>query len=901
MKKIIELYKLDWQRIFKNRIALFLILALTFIPSLYAWFNIAALWDPYSNTNELKVAVYSDDQKQIIKNKDVQIGKTIINELHNNKNMEWVFLNSKEDLTEGVKKGDYYAGIYIPRTFSKDILSFKDGNIKKPKIEYYSNEKINAIAPKITDKATDAVVEAISQNFIDTVTKTVFSEMNRMGIDVENNIPMIRKAKSLVFSLEDNEDLINEYIYEIEKLNDKLPEIENKLEQANAIVKLFPEINSASKKLVTINYRMDDFDRIGDLLTKLSENRDDFKAINKDMDIFSSKLDSLDTTLSNIIVQADDSIDFIAEIQKSLQSFQDNSSKIDSTITDMTKFNNDLKSAFSTINSSVNSSLGSIDILTNSIISNMEYTVEKLEDPYFTESDKNTVRRLLRSINENSKRNMKTLSNLKNVLLKIQELSGISNLFQSSISYIDNIYTTLDSLVNLNTKLLEDPIDIPIDSIKTNINIYKNGIEELKNNINSLKNSNLESSMENALNNINEVLSSSSDSLNSIRNMSPKLYGLLGSTKDSLSDSKDVLYGYKDSIPTIQRNISGLADLLSIGIESMNFGIDKAIYFYNKEFPELKSKINTVSDFAQFELPIIQSELEKEIVNINSAFPKMKSAVNSASEFIEQDYPKLKEANSKIADIIRKNENDIDVQEAFKVLKADAKKEGDFFAKPIEIKKMPMYHIPNYGSASSPFYTTLCLWVGGLLLSSMVTTKFYLDKDKEGVYSSKDTFFARLFTFLTIGIFQAIIVSIGNIVILGTYVANPIVFILSSIFLSLVFMSIIYTLVYLFDNLGKGIAIIILVLSISGGGGNFPIELSGKFFKIINPILPFTHAVNLLREAVGGVYAVNYIKYFFILLAFALLFLIPGVLFHKTISRKFEKISEEANKSHIFH
>ena len=52
-------------------------------------------------------------------------------------------------------------------------------------------------------------------------------------------------------------------------------------------------------------------------------------------------------------------------------------------------------------------------------------------------------------------------------------------------------------------------------------------------------------------------------------------------------------------------------------------------------------------------------------------------------------------------------------------------------------------------------------------------------------------------------------------------------------------------------------AIIILVLSISGGGGNYPIQVSGKFFQMINPFLPFTHAVNLLRESAGGIYWPN--------------------------------------------
>ncbi|MSE24834.1 YhgE/Pip domain-containing protein, partial [Lactobacillus curvatus] len=68
-----------------------------------------------------------------------------------------------------------------------------------------------------------------------------------------------------------------------------------------------------------------------------------------------------------------------------------------------------------------------------------------------------------------------------------------------------------------------------------------------------------------------------------------------------------------------------------------------------------------------------------------------------------------------------------------------------------------------------------------------------------------------------------------------------------------VFISIVYTLVSLFGNVGKALAMVMMVLQIAGGGGTFPIQVTPKFFQAIHPFLPFTYAVDALREAVGGV------------------------------------------------
>ncbi len=183
-------------------------------------------------------------------------------------------------------------------------------------------------------------------------------------------------------------------------------------------------------------------------------------------------------------------------------------------------------------------------------------------------------------------------------------------------------------------------------------------------------------------------------------------------------------------------------------------------------------------------------------------------------------------------------------------------KESDFFTKSCRITKNQCTLIQSQTTVQQVhrFYTALCLWVGAVLLSSVATTDYYLGKKDRNNFTKREQFVARMLTFLTMAVAQSLIVTLGNIFLLGVDVQNPVYSVLFAVLIGLAFMMIVYVLAALFDNVGKGLAIIILVLSISGGGGNYPIQVSGKFFQMINPFLPFTHAVNLLRESAGGIY-----------------------------------------------
>lgn len=182
MKNILTIFKRDVLRFHKNVIAWIVVLGITVVPALYAWFNIAASWDPYGNTKDLKVAVASVDKgyEGELVPVTLNLGNNVLSALRENNQLDWTFTNKQKAL-DGVKSGKYYAAIVIPEDFSKNMMSLFSENVTNPEIIYYSNAKENAIAPKVTDKGASAIQTQVKEVFIETISDTALSAMEAVA------------------------------------------------------------------------------------------------------------------------------------------------------------------------------------------------------------------------------------------------------------------------------------------------------------------------------------------------------------------------------------------------------------------------------------------------------------------------------------------------------------------------------------------------------------------------------------------------------------------------------------------------------------------------------------------------------------------------------------------------
>lgn len=200
-KIVLNIYKRDVMEILRNTAVLVIILGLTIVPSLYAWFNIKAFWDPYGNAKYLKVAIVNQDTGAEFKNQNLKLGNKVVENLKENAALDWQFV-SKQRAETGLKSGEYYAIILIPKNFSKDLISVTKENVTKATIDYTVNEKLNAIAPKITDKGADTIQQKINEALVETVSKASLSALGGVANVIGDMNPKLDKMKKTLNRLD---------------------------------------------------------------------------------------------------------------------------------------------------------------------------------------------------------------------------------------------------------------------------------------------------------------------------------------------------------------------------------------------------------------------------------------------------------------------------------------------------------------------------------------------------------------------------------------------------------------------------------------------------------------------------------------------------------------------------
>lgn len=171
MNNILTILRDDLRAIRGNVMTGVIVFGLVIIPLLFTGFNILASWDPFSNTDRLKIAVASKDEghESDLASLRLNLGDEVLSQLSRNEQVDWVITDS-DDALEGTKSGEYYAGIVLPENFSQELLTFYIEGTEPAKLDLYTNEKKNALSTTITERSASGVIERIDESFTHVVT-----------------------------------------------------------------------------------------------------------------------------------------------------------------------------------------------------------------------------------------------------------------------------------------------------------------------------------------------------------------------------------------------------------------------------------------------------------------------------------------------------------------------------------------------------------------------------------------------------------------------------------------------------------------------------------------------------------------------------------------------------------
>lgn len=356
------------------------------------------------------------------------------------------------------------------------------------------------------------------------------------------------------------------------------------------------------------------------------------------------------------------------------------------------------------------------------------------------------------------------------------------------------------------------------------------------------------------------------------------------------------LLKYVNSILTTLYDVTGDQDLKPI-INEVEDGINKS----NTVLTVLKE---VESDLESGKSTNKLSELKTAIDNMDDTVntlvddkDKINQVINEASSKLglaDSVWPEYKSAIQLAAARLNAiDEGDIDKLIAFANM--DPEDVQDYFSSPVELEKEDMYPVDNYGSALSPFYIPISLWIGGIIAVAMM--KMHVRSDKK--YKSPSVYIGRMGIFLIISFFQALAVALGSLF-LGIEVSSIILFILTTLYIGICSMVIIYSLTSAFGNAGKAIVVIILVFQITATGGTFSVELLPTFFQVIHPLLPLTYAVAALREVVAGILWSSYIDALLGLTIFPILAFILTLLVKERMNKRAQWAEEKLKESGLF-
>ena len=716
MKMIWGIFKRDMCHATRNVIAVIVSMGLVVVPALYAWFNIAASWDPYGNTKALKVAVANNDKgyKSDLIPVRVNVGETIISTLHANDQLDWQFVKSDRAI-DGVKSGEYYAAIVIPKGFSADMMTLFSPDIKHAQLKYYLNEKINPIAPHITDQGATTVVNTIDKTFAKTIAQ--------VGLDLASSILHYSQSPQMA-----------EYM---RNLNGNLTTMADTLSGASQQVTSYSQLLGSANDIV---------DSTGKLLASATKAG---KQAQNALKQGKSGATSLTSAGANVTSSVNTALDQVSG------AFDQVAAKVNKAFDAIGKDSDTAASQLATLSEQVSSG-------------------ESLYDTYIT--------------------------SLNHMRESVEQLPDSDSAKQALLEAIDREITLLEAAKGDSQKLAQQLKDASTQ-VTQDTAAAERSRKEILNRITSAKQS---------ISNVRDDYAT---------NVKPKI--------DALASTVSTLISQTDSMIT---QLSGTAD----------------------DLDDVTGDAGTNVTSIRSTLGAIAKKLDSSAATVKELIAKLETGGNAGDG--------NGDGGNGGNDASSSDSGESDELRALAT--ANASTLSTLISAPVALHRVSVYPIANYGSAMAPFYTILSIWV------AMIYPVRHARSDdfgpREGACAGLGRHAAahrrpvrpgerltlgtaprpRVFRtiFALLALLQGTLVCLGDTYFLGVQANHALQFLAVGWLAALVFSNIVYTLTVSFGDIGKAVAVVLLVMQVAGSGGTFPIETLPKFFQMLYPFLPFPHA-----------------------------------------------------------
>ena len=879
-RHILKIYRQDWGRISRNPVALIILIGICFLPSLYAWVNIGACWNIYDNTSEIPVAVVNNDQGAAYQQKQISVGSQIVEQLKKNNKIKWVFTDEKNaDL--GLVDSTYYAMIEIPSDFSAKFLTALTDTPQKPQIIYKVDTKANPVAGKITSTANNTLVQQIKSEFVSTVNETIFSSVNRVGKSAGQNEESVLQMKDSIVALDRNMEAVSDALKTVGTNSDNLgtlldsveaamPTIQGSLEAAGKTNadnrKIASSLQTSVQESVqNVSANLDDIRnsnrKIAGLFTSLNHASADANAsaVSTVVPVISTQLDSMEASIDATVAylekcrdydgqaEIDQVITRLQEAEKPLATLRQALVDLQTEAGNAHKATDELYQYVRDRQTEINQAIDGADTALKDIIPVLQELAESETLP------------------ENVRTELTQLA---------EELSKIYNGGQTAADFKKDVQAFLDSQGKTDAAFdaLEQAIPAAIKSIDTATSDIDRTVVALR----KIKTTNgtLRKAQYNAI-------------ISDLQGIQP-----------SLRDENSQLSAVRSQLLSANTIAKSTADLVAADSSRIASQVEDALRVYQKSVkPDLQTISNSLASSLQGASDMIR-EAQQLSTDIGSMVKTAREGASLTSEIAGTLSEKLADFQSTISAVGGKLEqvSNGNIAEIISIMQNDPKLMGNYVADPFDISEEAIDSIPNYGSGMAPLYTCLALWVGCLILNSILKPEVAWFDGIES-YTLREKHFGKMLLFATLAAAQGLIVAIGDLAVLKIYVVSAPLFLFFAVFASLVYAIITFTLMSTLGNVGKALSIIYLILQVAGSGGSYPIQIDPPIFRILQPLFPFTYTLSGMREAIAGPLASAVVGDVVGLAVFGFLFLIGGYFTVKPLNDTFHQFELGFQKS----
>ncbi|MBJ9981500.1 YhgE/Pip domain-containing protein [Bacillus sp. S70] len=846
-----QLLRKEFTEIIKSKKILIPIIAVLFVPILYAGMFLWAFWDPYKQLDDLPVAVVNLDKGAVFDGKPIEVGKGLVDNLKDNKSFKWEFVSEKE-AKKGMEGRKYYMLVRIPDDFSSNATTLLKDNPKPLNLEYIPNESLNFLSSQIGGTAIEKIKTEVSSTLTKTYAEKMFDSIKDVSKGLADGAEGASKLHDGSSELHDGSSKVTDGLHTLQGKSGEMKDGVGKLfDGSGKVTAGLNTLNSKTGEMqIGIGKLVDGSGKVTDGLHVLNSNAgigklvDGSGKVTAGLNTLNSKTGELRDGSEKVTGGLNKLVSKSGDLKTGTTDLSNGMGKLVEGRSQLEKGSQEIQKGLQDLNSNVQKSAAGLEEMQSKVPSILNTVNEKIDG---AGANINQLNELTQSTVGDAKTAAQDVANLQKQIesLPKEYQEQLQPFITSAVKSTATVQQKAAGVAGGTNKLNEE-----VKQLKGEIHQTTNGLQNKLPNPAGMKA--LADGVEKLTNAQNEFVS--------------KFHGFgegLDNAKIGADKLKDGSVQLIDGVTQLQSGSGKVTDglgQLSAGVNQLADGSSQV----TGGLGTLSAGVNQLTDGSSQvtgglgTLSVGANQMAGGVNQLADGSGQVTTGLGTLSTGSTQlidGVNKLADGSGKVTDgLVKVNDGSGELAEK---LGEGAEKTGevkgtdktyDMFASPVKVKTEKMAEVPNYGTGFTPYFLSLGLFVGALLLSIV-----YPLRDTVGVPKSGFSWFISKFgVLLSVGIIQAIVADVILLFGLGVEVQSIPYFILFSIITSLAFIALIQCLVTAFGDAGRFIAIITLIMQLTTSAGTFPLELIPKFLQPFNAWLPMTYSVSGFKAVVSS-------------------------------------------------